>query len=268
MFSIFAVVFQTVTALLSLAWAPVAVLRVKENKTIRELVPFFIWNMCWLGLRATSFAMLAAYSKPYLIMVLLTHIIAMVFWLWHDDDKFKVIGAIATVLFMYYYHTKSDSSCLAIFNLFYNIIVSYENAFSIGLFFIDPTLNVTNCVIMLTLFYLGIGIIFVFKFTKASSLIPLPQTCVLPADTTPDTMPDTTYDTTPDTTYDVTPDTTSDTTFDTTYDATPDTTFDTTYDTTPDTTSDTTFDTTYDATSDTTFYTTYDATPDMTFDMT
>ena len=202
MLSLFAVVVQTVAALSSLAWAPVALSRVEhEWMTICEWARLFIWNIWWFGFRVLSFAMLAAYSKLCLIVVVVTHIIAMVFWIWHDGaDKvfgelikemyvfplrvgnsynimFNVFRGMATGLFMLYYLTVTDSMDMVYFDFFYNIIVSYENAFSIGLFLVDPTLNVTNCMIMLIVLYVGVGVIFVFKFTKASTLIPLPQTC-------------------------------------------------------------------------------------------
>ena len=148
----------------------------------------------WFGFRVVSFAMLAAYSIPCLIVVIVTHVIGMVFLIWHnyDDDHASVLKGLVTGMHMFCY---TDWDKLKCFDFFYNTIASYESAFSIGLFLIDPTMNVTNGVIMLTVFYLGVGVIFVFKFTKASSLIPLPETCqwnaVWPFNTASDTTSDT-----------------------------------------------------------------------------
>ena len=214
MFSIFAVVVQTVAALLSLAWAPMAASRAyNEKMTIYESARLFIWNIFWFGFRVASFSLLAAYSIPYLVFVILTHIITMVFWLWRDFPGGKVFGGLYTGLFMFYYLTESDSNDLVYFDFFYNIIVSFENAFSIGLFLIDPTLNVTNCVIMLIVLYFGVGgILFVFN-----SITHKPS--VMTYDTTQDTTQDTIFYVIPvpgrtqgpsDTTYITTQDTTSD----------------------------------------------------------
>ena len=128
MFSIFAVVCETVAGLLLLAWAPVAASRDENEKMTKyESARLFIWNICWFVFRVVSFSMLAAYSKGCLIIVILTHIIGMIFWLYHDYDLNKVTGGTVTGLFMFYYIyyvTKSDSSdYLVCFDLFYTFIV-------------------------------------------------------------------------------------------------------------------------------------------------
>ena len=61
---------------------------------------------------------------------------------------------------------------------FFFSVVSYENVCGIALFFIDPTLNATNCVITLTIFFVGIGIMCLVKlrsiFTQPNAIAVSP----------------------------------------------------------------------------------------------
>ena len=92
----------------------------------------------------------------------------MTFWVWHKDAELLSNIMVSFVL-VFAVDTESDH--------FFIIIAFHEYVFSIVLFLIDPTLHVTNYIIMKIVFGFGILVIIVFKFTKASSLIPLPQTC-------------------------------------------------------------------------------------------
>ena len=80
------------------------------------------------------------------------------------------VGTLAATCYeLYYVNVEILPSEHDILSLFFFMIVSYENVCGIALFFIDPTMNTTNCVITSIIFFVGIGIICLVKFKRLFS---------------------------------------------------------------------------------------------------
>ena len=181
MIAVFVVAVLSTAALLGMALSPVtmiASLFKDKNWFVWVLLGLaFIVNAIWVGFRVISLAMLAAASTTCLIVVLVTHWIIMFFWIMNDrketsnsrcgDLLFSIPAA--TLYELYYVNMIVLPSEHEIFSSFFFMIVSYENVCAIALFFIDPTMNTTNCVITSIIFFVGIGIICLVKFKRLFS---------------------------------------------------------------------------------------------------
>ena len=182
MIAVFAVAVLSTAALLGMAWSPMGVYTAGDDSKDKgcALYAFLgfacIVNAIWVGFRVISLALLAATSTTCFIVVLVTHWIIMVFWIMIDrkkesDGRCGDFGvSILAATFYEIYYVNLDGMVLpsenVVLSLFYFMIVSYENACGIALFFIDPAMNTTNCVITSIIFFVGIGIICLVKIKR------------------------------------------------------------------------------------------------------
>ena len=168
--SLFAVVVRTIIGLLSMAWAPITVLRIGTYKrTNCELVVRFIVNIFWIGFRVVSLAMLASYSVFWLFFVCVVHVLLMLGWInveLNPENPEKLEWTAMTVLaalYVMYYITFSEEPEVpaVFFSLFYVIIVSYENMCCMAYFFVG---SISDIILPIVICGVVVGMMTCLKF--------------------------------------------------------------------------------------------------------